>query len=202
MANYEYIIASLPALAPDWKPGDPGFFGNCISWIKSQLSGSDIKTVDRLLGGYEEANLNREYYEGSLGHGNRFIREFAAFDLNLRNAKARFLNKAFGLPEKNDTIDIDTGEFKEKAKAEEVLARQDLLSREHGLDSLTWDKINELTLFDYFDLDAVLGYIAKLKIIDRWASLDPETGRDMFHNLVEEVRGNYKGVNENTRYED
>ena len=78
----------------------------------------------------------------------------------------------------------------------------DLLKRERSLDSLVWDKIGELTLFSYFDLDSVLGYIAKLHIIDRWTSLDVETGREMFFNLIDEVRGTFKGVKDNIIYED
>ena len=201
MANYEYIISSLPALAPDWKPGESSF-DQTVEWIKSQLGPSDKKTVDRLLSGFKEENLDRDFYVSALNDGNRFIREYFGFDLNFRNAKARFLNKAFGMPENKDTIDAGTGEFEEAQKMDAVLAMRDLLKRERSLDSLVWDKIGELTLFSYFDLDSVLGYIAKLHIIDRWTSLDVETGREMFFNLIDEVRGTFKGVKDNIIYED
>ena len=201
MANYEYIISSLPSLVPDWKPGESAF-GQTVEWIKSQLGPSDIKTVDRLLAGFKEENLGKEFYEAALYDGNRFIREYFNFDLNFRNAKARFLNKAFGMPENKDTIDAGTGEFEEASKLDAVLAMTDLLKSERSLDNLVWDKVGELTLFNYFDLDSILGYIAKLHIIDRWTSLDVETGRDMFFNLIDEVRGTFKGVKDNIIYED
>ena len=201
MANYEYIIASLPTLVPDWKPGESSF-GPTVDWIKSQLGTSDIKTVDRLLAGFKEENLDKEFYEAALTDSNRFIRDYFAFDLNFRNAKAHFLNKAFGMPGDKDTIDAGTGEFEEADKLDAVLAMQDLLDRERSLDGLIWEKIGKLTIFNYFDLDSILGYIAKLHIIDRWTSLDEETGRDMFFSLINEVRGTFKGVKENIRYED
>ena len=39
-----------------------------------------------------------------------------------------------------------------------------------------------------------LGYVAKLKIVDRWLSLDEETGRELFRRLVSEVKGTFRGV--------
>ena len=58
-----------------------------------------------------------------------------------------------------------------------------------------WDKINEITTFNYFDLDAIPGFIARLHIIGRWFALGEKTGREMFRRLVDEVRGTFKGVN-------
>lgn len=195
MNNYEYIISSLPAISLDWKFGEGASFETYVDWIKSQLSEADIKVVDRLLDGYKDENLTREFYEAALKDGNRFLKEYYTFDLNVRNGKARFLNKAFERPLDQDTIKLETGEFPEGPKLEEALNAPDLLSRERGLDSLIWDKINEITTFDYFDLEAILGFIARLHIIGRWFALDEKTGREMFRRLVDEVRGTFKGVN-------
>ncbi len=195
MNNYEYIISSLPAISLDWKFGEGTSFDTYVGWIKSQLSGSDIKAVDRMLDGFKDENLTKEFYEAALKDSDRFIKEYFTFDLNVRNGKARFLNKAFERPLDQDTIHLDTGEFAEGQRLEEALNAPDLLSRERGLDSLMWDKINEITTFNYFDLDAILGFIARLRIIGRWFALDEKTGREMFRRLVDEVRGTFKGVN-------
>ena len=197
MNNYEYIISSLPAISLDWKFGEGTSFDTYVGWIKSQLSGSDIKVVDRLLDGFKDENLTKEFYEAALKDSDRFLKEYFTFDLNVRNGKARFLNKAFERPLDQDTIKLETGEFAEGQRLEEALNAPDLLSRERGLDSLMWDKINEITTFNYFDLDAILGFIARLRIIGRWFALDEKTGREMFHRLVDEVRGTFKGVNFN-----
>ena len=195
MNNYEYIISSLPAISLDWKFGEGTSFDTYVGWIKSQLSGSDIKVVDRLLDGFKDENLTKEFYEAALKDSDRFLKEYFTFDLNVRNGKARFLNKAFERPLDQDTIMLETGEFAEGPRLEEALNAPDLLSRERGLDSLMWDKINEITTFNYFDLDAILGFIARLHIIGRWFALDEKTGREMFRRLVDEVRGTFKGVN-------
>ncbi|MBQ2531280.1 MAG: DUF2764 family protein [Bacteroidales bacterium] len=193
--NYEYIISSLPALSRDWRFKENASFGTWLDWIKSQLDDADKKTVDALLDGFKDENLDRGFYQAALSHGNAFIRNYFTFDLNVRNAKARFLNKAFGRKAGEDTIDLPAGEFPEAARLEGILATDDLLGRERALDDLMWTKISELSLFNYFDLDAILAFLAKLHIIDRWFSLDEETGRDMFRSLVDEVRGTFKGVN-------
>ena len=195
MNNYEYIISSLPAISLDWKFGEGTSFDTYVGWIKSQLSDSDIKVVDRLLDGFKDENLNREFYEAALKDKERFIKEYFTFDLNVRNGKARFLNKAFERPIDQDTINLEVCEFTELQRLDEVLNAPDLLSRERGLDSMMWEKILQITTFNYFDLDAILGFIARLHIIGRWFALDEKTGREMFHRLVDEVRGTFKGVN-------
>ena len=50
---------------------------------------------------------------------------------------------------------------------------------------------------DYFDLDAILGYVARLKIIDRWLQLDPDSGRALFRRLVEQIRSTYDNKKNN-----
>jgi len=195
MANYEYIIASLPSISKDWKFGEDKTLDTYIQWIKSQLSAKDVKTVDTLLDGYKEENLNKGFYEAALKDDNRFIREYFSFDLGLRNLKARFLNKAFGRPANQDTINLETGEFNEAARVSETLAGENILAREKGLDAIVWEKISELTTFNYFDLDALLGIIAKMRLIERWRALDEETGREMFQQLINETTATFSGVN-------
>ena len=78
-----------------------------------------------------------------------------------------------------------------------VLNGGDILARERGLDSIRWEKISSLTTFSYFDLDAILGVIAKMGIVERWRALDEETGREMFQELIDETRASYGGVSYN-----
>ena len=52
-----------------------------------------------------------------------------------------------------------------------------------------------MTLFDYFDIEAVLAFIVKMQVVARWYRLDEQSGREMFRKLVGEVRGTFKGVN-------
>lgn len=197
MANYEYIIASLPDVTREWKFADDESQADFIGWIKSQLTSKDIKTVDTLLAGGKEENLTKEFYQEALKDDNRFIREYFTFDLGFRNVKARFVNKVFGRPLSQDTIDINPGEDIDSARIEDTLSLTDILARERGLDSIRWEKISSLITFSYFDLDAILGVIAKMGIVERWRALDEETGREMFQELIDETRASYGGVSYN-----
>ena len=207
MNNYEYIIASLPDITTGWKFGEkcPQDY---IEEIVSFCSKKDIALIEFLLSGYKEENLNAEFYIKALTHKDRFIREFFKFDLNIRNAKVSYLNKALDRPADKDVLtfsentqqavlDAIEAEFEEAADLETVLNSGDILSREKGLDDLMWDKISNLTTFNYFDIDAILGFITKLNIVARWYKLDKQTGREMFKRLVDEVRGTFKGVEYN-----
>lgn len=209
MSNFEYIISSLPYLTMDFKYAGQAGFNSVISDIKRDLDEKDQGLVEFLLKGFSDKELNADFYAAALKHRNRFLREYFRFDLNLRNAKVRYLNAQLGRepdqdvmtgedPEAED-VDIDGfrftgGEFEEALKVDNILADKDLVSREKGLDDLLWDKVDSLSTFHYFDIEAVLAYIAKLHIVTRWLNLDEEVGRDVFRRLLKDVRGTYKGV--------
>ena len=209
MSNFEYIISSLPYLTMDFKYSGQAGFNSVISDIKRDLDERDQDRVDFLLKGFSDKDLDADFYAEALRNRNRFLREYFRFDLNLRNAKVRYLNNQLGRepdmdvmtgedPEAED-VDIDGfrftgGEFEEALKVDNILAEKDLVSREKGLDDVLWDKIDSLATFHYFDIEAVLAYIAKLHIVTRWLNLDEEVGRDVFRRLLKDVRGTYKGV--------
>ena len=209
MSNFEYIIASLPYLTADFKYTDQAGFNSVISDIKRDLDERDDALLDLLLKGFDDKALNADFYAGILRHRNRFLREYFRFDLNIRNEKVRYLNKQLGREADQDVLtgedpdapdaDIDGfrfngGEFEEQLKVQSVFAGNDLVEREKGLDDLLWNKIDELATFHYFDIEAVLAYVAKLHIVNRWLALDEDAGRELFRRLVKEVRGTYKGV--------
>lgn len=203
MNNYHYIVAGLPVLDRDYKftAESPE---TILEEIKAQCSEQDVSLIDFLLSGYEAGNLDCGFYRRALTHPKRFIREWFRFDLNMRNAKVRYLNAQIGRPLGKDVLyinadedlpAIEVGEFEEEARADAILAGDDLLGRERGLDDLCWEKLDEMTCFDWFDIEAILGFICKLQICARWFRLDEQSGREMFRRLVDEIRGTFKGVN-------
>ena len=194
MNNYEYIIASLPAISTDWKFTD-NTPEDYLEEIKSQCSKADCEVIDFLREGLADENLDRDFYLRAFAHKNRFIRDYFLFDMNVRNAKVRYLNTALSREKGKDVMDLPEGEFEQAQALETIFAGNDILARERALDDLVWDKISELTIFNYFDINAILGFISKLHIVARWYKLDERTGRERFRKLVDEVRGTFKGVN-------
>lgn len=196
MNNYEYIIAGLPDIAPDWKGADAAGVEAIVQEIRELCSKEDNALIDVLIAGFDGANLDLEFYQKALKAKNSFIRDYFKFDLNVRNAKVRYLNRALERPADTDIFMEAEGEFEEAQKLDAVLNQEDILSRERGMDDLMWSKIESITTFDYFDINVILGFIARLNIVARWLNLDPETGKQMFARLVEGVRGSYTGIRE------
>ena len=207
MNNYEYIIASLPDITTGYRFGDktPDDY---IEEIVSLCSDKDKATIAFLMDGCKDENLNAEFYSTALLHKNAFIRDYFRFDLNVRNAKVRYLNRALDRPAEKDVLtfgedasiklhEFIAEDFAEAVALEAVFSQKDILVRERGIDDLMWEKISSLTLFNYFDINVILAFIAKLNIVARWFRLDEQTGREMFKQLVDEVRGTFKGVEYN-----
>lgn len=197
MNNYEYIIASLPVLRASSAREHGAVASSAekiIAEIREQLSSSDRVVFDFFLSGYNADNLNKEFYTKALSHRSKFIQEFFAYDLGLRNAKVEYLNASLGRPKGQDEITVDgmeDTEFEGRGEVMAVLNGKDILEREKGLDDLMWKKADELTIMEVFSLSAILGFVAKLKITDRWEKLDPETGMQYFRKLVKSIRETY-----------
>jgi len=210
MNNYVYIIAGLPDFTPDWRQGDKSL-EEYLCQVKELLSAKDQETVRLIEDGFDKEKIGQEFYKEALTSGNAFIRDFFQFDLNVRNAKVRYLNQALGRDPLKDVLslsdpdaddmgmEIEEPEFKEAARLQAILEGSDILARERGIDDLYWDKIDELTLFDYLNFDRILGVVVKMMIIRRWLQLDEQTGREMFKRLVDEIRGTFKGVEYNEK---
>ena len=210
MNNYIYIIAGLPDFTPDWRQGEKSL-DEYLSQMRELLSEKDNAVLDFIIKGFDKDQIGLDFYKEALSHRLGFIREFFRFDMDVRNQKVRYLNQALGRdPEKDvmklrDPEEEETGlepevpEFKEADRLQAILEGNDILSRERGIDDLYWEKIDEITLFDYLNLDKILGMTVKMMIIRRWLILDEETGRELFKKLVEEVRGTFKGVEYNEK---
>lgn len=195
MNNYEYIVASLPVIASDYR--GPLDTDAIISEIRSQLSPKDEAVLDTLLKGFDSDSLDAEFYRTALASKNRFIAGYFGYDLDVRNCRVAYLNKALGRPEGQDLLVLDEDEpreFEDLEKVNAVLEGSDILERERGLDDIMWERIDELTLMEVFTLDQILGFVAKLQIVERWLRLDPQTGRELFRQLVEEIRNNKKSI--------
>ena len=210
MNNYVYIIAGLPDFTPDWRQGEKSL-DDYLDQMRELLSEKDNETLDFIIKGFDKDQIGPDFYREAISHRNGFIREFFLFDLNARNQKVRYLNQALGRDSEKDILSLrdseaeenglepEEPEFKEAGRLQVILEGHDILSRERGIDDLYWEKIDEITLFDYLNFDKILGMAVKMMIIRRWLILDEVTGREMFKKLVDEVRGTFKGVEYNEK---
>ena len=159
----------------------------------------------------QEVDKNRLmtlYYEFLLSHENRFIREWFELELNLNNIIAALnarkyeidiahevvpANDLAELLLKNSSRDFGIGgdfEYIEQILA--VFEETDLLKREKAIDLIKWEWLDDNTFFDYFTIEKLIAFYIKLRMIERWTSLDPATGKEMFEKLSKELEKGFE----------
>lgn len=166
--------------------------------------GEDAETVDTAQP--FEKSLFAAYYDLCARSQSRFLREWSAFDRNLRNVTAAVTARAAGRAIEEVTVgggDVveqlqrssaaDFGLRGELTYIDAVIAavndEANLLEKEHRIDMVRWNEAVELATFDYFDLNAILSYLVRIGIVARWTQLDAVRGREMFRRLMAELDG-------------
>lgn len=195
MHNYHYIVASLPELTSGLKFQERSA-EQIIGEIRELCGKDDLALLDILQESFVPENLTQEFYQKALASGNSFIREYFTFDLKVRNAKVRYLNRELSRPADKDFISIPLQEenSEEDAGIEAAFKGTDLLARERAVDDLYWEKADALSLMHWFDMNVIMAFVLKLHIIDRWNLLDEQTGREMFRKLVDNLTQTNKNL--------
>ncbi|MBQ3148043.1 MAG: DUF2764 family protein [Alistipes sp.] len=153
-----------------------------------------------------EKALLAAYYEACSNANCRFLREWAEFDRTLRNVSAAAVARSLGRP--IDSVTVGGGEVVEQlqrssaadfglrgevAYIDAVIAavndEQNLLEKEHKIDMVRWEQAMELAGFDYFNINAILSYLARINIVARWSLLDAKRGREMLQRIMAELDG-------------
>ncbi|MCB9289208.1 MAG: DUF2764 family protein [Lewinellaceae bacterium] len=68
-----------------------------------------------------------------------------------------------------------------------ALEQDKLLEREKALARIKWNYIDELNTFNYFTVEAALGYLLKWIMLDRWTRLDTQRGQEVIGNLMDRL---------------
>lgn len=198
MDNYHYIIAGLPDLIPDLGNQQISY-AEVSERILSNLSQKDRQLVKWFEFGSTPENLTPHFYYNIKKLKNRFLNDYFAFDLNLRNAQVRYLATKESFDESKYTLGKVETSYEEYPRLVQIFETANIFERELLLDKFKWNKITDLTMYHYFDMDVILAFLAKAKIAKRWLDLDKESGAKLFEELVNEVRGTFKGINFNSK---
>lgn len=198
MGNYHYIIAGLPELL--LSADNKGFNYDAIrESVFYSSSEKDRRLIEWLDFGTNENNLSPHFYRAASKCKNRFIRQYFALDLEIRNRKVDFVAGKLDRDGAQYKMQVagaeDLGLSEEQLnKLSGIFANKNILEKEQLLDKFKWDYISGLNEYGEFNMDVILAFLAKGKLIDRWNKLDHKTGEEMFRKLVNEVRGTFKGV--------
>lgn len=188
MDNYVYIVASLPEIAVNYE-GAPFDYAAVKEDIVELLSENDQKLLELLEEGFDENTLGTEFYAKAAESKNRFIREYFDFDGRLRNMKVAYLAKRLDKQGSQYLVDMPEADFEEESQIKDILDNADFVLREQKMDELKWEKASDIARMDYFNMNAILAFLAKAKTVQRWAELDKTKGEEMFRKLVKEIRG-------------
>lgn len=152
--------------------------------------------------------LSWRYYDYLQQSGNRLVREYAAYSLNLKNLEVALNARKHGREIVREIV--GTNAFADALRAsgsrdfglsadypyvEQVIAimeLEDLVERERRLDLMLWDFLEEAVKFEYFSFERVLSYMLRLMLLERWERMSPETGRRVFMELLERFRQGFQ----------
>jgi len=162
-----------------------------------------------------EDQLGWLYYEYMAAQPNTFVREWFAFDLDLRNVLAgincRKLEEDQGQGssqfsrEQSIICHNDVSELVLKSNApdfslssrftwvEKLISfyQDDLVGYEKNIDLLRWEMLDELTVFSYFQIETLLAFYIKLRMVERWQELEPDIGKETLDKLLAEFSAGY-----------
>lgn len=148
-------------------------------------------------------------YEQGMKCRNKFVREWFAYNMDVNNVLAaavalkhdmdvqkvivgdnevaQELRKGGSLG-KNARLAALVPDLREVVEIAEI---GNLLDREKRIDALRWQWLEDRTLFEVFNIEAVLAYYLKASILHRWDNLTVEEGEKVFRDLVADMK---KGI--------
>jgi hypothetical protein len=181
------------------------------SYQSESVEFSNIDRVEKIL----EVRFQEFYYEFVASHENRFIQEWYSFLRDFNNILTAITCRKQGIeitPQMvggGDLVETlirsqaqDFGLKRDIDYLEALLQTSeitDILERERRLDMLKWDKADDITTFDYFNVERILAFFVKASIVYRWVELDAKTGEELFNRFLKELKETYEMPKEFTK---
>lgn len=155
----------------------------------------------------EDLRWQLVYAEGAKAE-NKLVREWFAFNLTLNNVLAAAICRKHNFDLKKSIV--GDGEVQELLRtstqkdfglgvvldnADTILRLcevEDLYEREKKTDALRWEWLEQQTLFNYYELENVLVYYLRSKMLHRWDLLNVEEGTKVFKALVADMKRDIK----------
>jgi len=155
-----------------------------------------------------ENHLTRLFYDYVFSFQHQFLNDWFTFEMNVTNVLIGLNCREFERDPEEELIgDNSVTEAINKSSAKDfgltpildyvgqvinIADKDNLLAREKNLDQFRWEKLYELTQFQYFSIEVILAYTIKLQMIYRWMNLDEKTGRELFKKLIEELKESFE----------
>ena len=169
MSNYYYLVASLPTVEFGMSP--PCSTKEFLQRCQGQLSSSDLATIEKIL-------LSDE---GHAHLDNHILKHWAEFNHNFRNEMAYVRAVERG---KDPSLYLRGSRASDSfyaAVVTEASQSPDPLTCEKVFDQNRWQYLDELSRFHYFDMEWMIVYALKLKILERYEAIASPQGQAIFN---------------------
>lgn len=180
--------------------GVPGYIGKIIEAYRNETP---------IISGKRWAlQFSELYFKYAISHPNLFISKWFQFERDLNNLLTAAKCKKHNIPVEGQLI--GTGDLVEKLTRSssrdfgldnefpyhdrifKALDEDDFLQQEKMIDRVKWDYLDDEVFFHYFTIERIFSFLIKLTIIERWLSLDKETGQKLFNELVNNMEASYE----------
>ena len=170
MSNYLYFISTLPTLVFGEKPpfSSAEYIENSREWV-SDADWHALKTADNVYGNPAENPVGKLWEDWEKTLRNSLAAARAA---KLGKDQAPYLSKA------------GYANVQMRSAVQEAVKTENQLKAEEIIDKLRWSFFDELSEAHCFDFNVALSYLLKLKILERWAALDEETGKETLNKSI------------------
>lgn len=168
-----------------------------------------FKNETAIYEGYSwEDQLTWLYYNYVMEFKNDFIREWFEFTLHLNNILSAFNVRRFKLSKETAFIGYNfitealkrsslkdfglSNDFEYMDKLLDIDDNSNFMEKEKAVDMLKWARLDELNTFNYFTIEVLIAFLIKLFMVERWMKLDPETGKKMFKQIINDLEKSYE----------
>lgn len=158
---------------------------------------------------FNEDFLAALYYKYGMQCKNKFVAEWFEFNLNINNILTALTCRKYGWDIKSaivgDNIVAETirnsmsaRDFNLKAEIDyfdalvSISETSNLLDREHRIDALKWNWLEENTFFNSFSIEKVLSFWLRCELMHRWDNLSMEEGAEIFRQMINDLKKDVK----------
>ena len=149
------------------------------------------------------------YYKYGMQCKNKFVADWFEFNLNINNILTALTCRKYGWDIKSaivgdnvvaETIrnSVSARDFNLKAEIDyfdalvSISETANLLDREHRIDALKWNWLEENTFFSSFSIEKVLAFWLRCELMHRWDNLSMEEGAEIFRQMINDLKKDVK----------
>ena len=158
---------------------------------------------------FAEDFLAALYYKYGMQCKNKFVADWFEFNLNINNILTALTCRKYGWDIKSaivgdnvvaETIrnSVTARDFNLKTEIDyfdaivSISETANLLDREHRIDALKWNWLEENTFFSSFSIEKVLSFWLRCELMHRWDNLSMEEGAEIFRQMINDLKKDVK----------